>query len=149
MHDGGFKRWVVCGVLASASWLVSACGVLPQQAGNSSYEPGFVRSPAQSGYNGTIKDIPTSIDPRTPQTEGTPGRSLAMDVGERALRQQQGQEGVGGGGPAPVPGSPMYKELGAEGGALRPSRELPDAQVPPTKSSEPSSPDTRPQLNPK
>jgi hypothetical protein len=126
-----------------------ACGALPQQPGNDSYEPGLVRGPAQAGYNGTIRDLPTSIDPRTPRTDGMSGRSLPMDLGERALRQQQGETGTGGGGPAPIPGSPMYMGLGAYGGALRPSRELPAAQVPPMKSSEPSSPDARPQLHPK
>jgi hypothetical protein len=146
MHDSGFRRWGVLGALASASWLVMACGALPQQPGNDSYAPGLVRGPAQAGYNGTIRDIPTSIDPRTPQTDGVSGRTLPMDLGERALRQQQG---VGGSGPAPVPGSPMYMNLGALGGALRPSRELPAAQVPPMKSSEPSSPDSRPQVHSK
>ncbi|WP_257453459.1 hypothetical protein [Archangium lipolyticum] len=149
MHDRGFRRWVVLGALTSASWLVAACGLLPQQPGNDSFEPGQVRDPALAGYNGTIKDIPTSIDPRTPQTDGTQGRSLLMDSGERALREQRGEEGVGGGGPAPVPGSPLYMNQGAQGGALRPSRELPAAQVPPMKSSEPSSPDSRPQVHPK
>jgi hypothetical protein len=95
MHDSGFRRWVVLGVLASASWLVAACGVLPQNAGNSTFRPGLVHDPAQSGYNGTIKDLPTSIDPRTPQTFGTQGRSLTMDLGERALLQQQGMGGSG------------------------------------------------------
>lgn len=100
------------GALVSASWLVTACGVLPQQAGNESYEPGFVRrGPAQAGYNGTIQDIPTSIDPRTPRTQGTPGRSLALDAGERALREQQ--QGLGGSG-----AGQGGKDLGGEGGSL-------------------------------
>jgi hypothetical protein len=100
MHERGFKRWVVLGALASASWLASACGALPQQAGNSSYSPGFVRgtSPLEGGYNGTIKDIPDSIDPRTLQAQGTQSRSLAFDLGARALLKQQAELGVGGSG---------------------------------------------------
>lgn len=100
MHDRGFKRWVVLGALASASWLASACGVLPQQAGNDSYAPGFVRapSPRAGGFNGTIKDIPTSIDPRTLQAQGTQNRSLPYDPGELALLKRQGELGVGGSG---------------------------------------------------
>jgi hypothetical protein len=129
MHDSGFKRWVVLGALASASWLVSACGVLPQQPGNETFSPGFVRDPAQAGYNGTIRDIPTSIDPRTPEKDGTPGRSLMMDPGEQALMGPQG--GLGGSGstpPAPGPeGGPLYDQLGAEGSIIAPSNEVPAA----------------------
>jgi hypothetical protein len=117
MHDSGFKRWVVLGALASASRLVSACGVLPQQGDTFEVSPGFARSPEQTGYNGTIRDIHTSIDPRTPEAQGTPGRSLPMDPGERAL--WEAQRGLGGSGstpPAPGPeGGPLYEELGTEG----------------------------------
>jgi hypothetical protein len=35
---------------------------------------------ADRGYNGTIADVGSSIDPRTPETEGTPGRSLMTDI---------------------------------------------------------------------
>ncbi|WNG61336.1 hypothetical protein F0U59_46495 [Archangium gephyra] len=130
MHDSGFRRWMVWGVLASASWLVSACGSLPQQ-GTYEVAPGFARSPAQSGYNGTIQDNPTSIDPRTPEAQGTQGRSLRMDPGERALLEAQG-EAMGGSGTtlsAPAPGGgPLYEELGAEGNAIAPSNEVPSSQ---------------------
>lgn len=113
MHDRGFKRWVVLGALASASWLASACGVLPQQAGNDSFSPGFVRdpSPTKGGFNGTIKENPTSIDPRTPQAQGTQNRSLPYDPGQLAVLKQQGEAGVGGSG-SPVQGqSPEMKML--------------------------------------
>ena len=73
MHDSGFKRWMVLGALASASWLVSACGALPQQGNTYAVAPGFVRPAEQAGYNGTIRDIPTSIDPRTPEADGVHG----------------------------------------------------------------------------
>jgi hypothetical protein len=132
MHDRRFKRWVVVGVLASASWLGAACGKLPQNAGNESYNVGFERSPEQTQalYNGTIKDIPTSIDPRTPDKAGTPGRSVAMDPGEQALLEMRG-EAVGGSGstpPAPGPeGGVQYEGLGSMGSAIAPSREFPAA----------------------
>jgi hypothetical protein len=130
MHDGGFRRWVMVGALASASWLGAACGGLPQNAGNETFNPGQVRDPAQSGYNGTIKDLPTSIDPRTPQTDGTPGRSLAMDPGERALREQQGLGGSG----------EISRDLerGADGNLDNPSRQEPAAHSLPGKSDRPA-----------
>lgn len=131
MRDSGFKRWVVLGVLASASWLGAACGNLPQNAGNESYNPGFERGPEQTRalYNGTIKDLPTSIDPRTPDKAGTTGRSLAMDPGEQALNDMRG--GMGGSGstpPAPGPeGGAHYEGLGSMGSVIAPSREFPAA----------------------
>nr|AYM53849.1 hypothetical protein [Archangium sp.] len=120
MHDSGFKRWMVWGGLASASWLVSACGALPKQGDTYVVAPGFARSPAQSGYNGTIRDNPTSIDPRTPEAQGTQGRSLLMDPGERALLEAQGGAMGGSGSTPPAQGpegGPVYEELGTEGGA--------------------------------
>ncbi|MFY0571603.1 hypothetical protein ACN28E_48340 [Archangium lansingense] len=117
MHDSGFKRWMVLGALASASWLVSACGALPQQGNTYAVAPGFVRPAEQAGYNGTIRDIPTSIDPRTPEADGVQGRSLRMDAGERALLgAEQGLGGSGSTPPAQGPeGGPLYEETGAEG----------------------------------
>jgi len=131
MHDSGFKRWVVLGALASASWLVTACGALPKQGDTYEVAPGFARSPAQTGYNGTIRDIPTSIDPRTPEAQGTPGRSLLLDPGERALLEAQGSAMGGSGSTPPAPGpegGPLYEELGAQGSSIAPSNEVPAAQ---------------------
>jgi len=35
---------------------------------------------ADRGYNGTIADLGSSIDPRTPEKEGTPGRTRLTDI---------------------------------------------------------------------
>lgn len=123
MHDSGFKRWMVWGALASASWLVAACGVLPQSGDTYVVAPGFTRSPELTGYNGTIKDIPTSIDPRTAEAKGTPGRSLLLDPGEQALLESQGAMGGSGSTPpAPGPeGGPQSEERGTEGSTIAPT----------------------------
>ncbi|MFL5359169.1 hypothetical protein [Archangium sp.] len=133
MHDRGFKRWVVLGALASASWLASACGALPQQAGNDSFSPGFVRgsSPQESGNNGTIKDLPTSIDPRTPQAQGTPNRSLPYDPGEMALLKQSGELGLGGSGSTVEGQGPEMKQI-------EPANDKPAAESVPGETLEPA-----------
>jgi hypothetical protein len=131
MHDSGFKRWVVLGALASATWLVSACESAQQPGNTYEVAPGFTRRADQTGYNGTIRDIPTSIDPRTPEAQGTPGRSLLLDPGERALLDAQGGAMGGSGSTPPAPGpegGPLYDELGAEGSVIAPSNEVPAAQ---------------------
>jgi len=141
MRNSGFK-WMVWGALASAAAGVVGCGVLPQQAGNDSYQPGFTRDPKVSLYNGTIEQLPTSIDPRTPDKQGTPNRSLAMDNGERALLEQRQSKSkdmaTGGSGPAPVPGSTPYMGLGASGSVIAPSNQLPAAQSSPSSRVEPT-----------
>jgi hypothetical protein len=103
MRDNGFRsrRGWVLGVLASAS-LSSACGVLPRQGGEFEqvYEvpPGTPRGAEVLQPNRTIKDIPTSIDPRTPESMGTPGRSRPLDRGEEALLERYGERAYGGAG---------------------------------------------------
>lgn len=127
MHKSGLSRWVVRGVLVSAALGVVACGRLPQQAGNQSFHPGFAQS-ERPMYNGTIADIPTSIDPRTPEKSGTPNRSLRLDRGQQAmLAPQLRGEGVGGSGPAPLPSGTSYETLGTAGSAIAPSNQLPAA----------------------
>ena len=129
MHNSGLRRWVGRGVLVAAAWALSACGVLPQQAGNDTFQPGFTRGPDMPLYNGTIEQNPTSIDPRTPAKAGTEGRSLAMDRGQQALLNQElGGEGVGGSGMVFVPARPSYESLGAAGSVISPSNQLPAAQ---------------------
>nr|AYM53175.1 hypothetical protein [Melittangium boletus] len=134
------------GVLAAAVGGLAACSELPQQAGNSTYHKGFTRGPDMPLYNGTIVDNPTSIDPRTPDKQGTANRSLLMDAGERALRERQGTLGYGGSGPAPTPGMTPYKSLGAEGSVIAPSSELPAAQSVPGSRPEPANTQPRDEL---
>jgi hypothetical protein len=104
MHDSGFRSrrgWMMWGVLAVAS-LGSACGVLPRQGSEFEqvYEvaPGTPRSAEVFQPNRTIQHLPTSIDPRTPEAMGTPGRSLRMDRGEQALLERYGERAHGGAG---------------------------------------------------
>lgn len=130
MHKSGLSRWVLRGVLVSAALGAVACSKLPQQAGNKSFHPGFARTSERPMYNGTIADIPTSIDPRTPQAEGTPNRSLMMDRGQEAmLAPRLRGEGVGGSGPAPLPSGTSYETLGTAGSVIAPSNQLPAAMA--------------------
>jgi hypothetical protein len=85
------------GGLASAVLLSTGCGRLPDTGGRRAGDPpedffgGVVGTPsteelsryhysADRGFNGTIAQLGSSIDPRTPETEGTPGRSRMEDV---------------------------------------------------------------------
>jgi hypothetical protein len=85
------------GGAASAVLLSVGCGRLEPTGGRSQNEPprtffGNIDRDAPGGdmaqfqgardrgYNGTIQDIGSSIDPRTPELEGTPGRTLMTDI---------------------------------------------------------------------
>jgi hypothetical protein len=106
------------GVLVAASGMALACkGV--QQGGDYEIPPGQKRTPAQAGYNGTIQDIPTSIDPRTPETDGTPGRSLEVDLGTQRM------EGSGSGTGGMADDAAAYGGSGEVGSAQGPTRESP------------------------
>lgn len=126
MRHSGFRRWMWLGGLASAVLLSVGCRELPNSGG----EPlrndpplnifgGPVRNVpkdfyrqyqvnADRGYNGTIQDLGSSIDPRTPEKMGTPGRSLMEDVTGymgRGVTELGGNEaptsqGIGGSGTA-------------------------------------------------
>ncbi len=124
MHDSGFRsrRGWVLGALASAT-LLSACGFVPKaQEGEYAIPPGMPRTLQELGYHETIQELPTSIDPRTPETMGTPGRSLREDLGERALREQTQMEeqAIGGAGHE----APM--KLGIPGQDVTGEREAPE-----------------------
>ncbi len=97
MRHSGFRRWMWLGGAASALLLSVGCGRLERTGGRSEHEPrlsffgalaqdqrggdpGRFHAPKDRGYNGTIVDIGSSIDPRTPELEGTPGRSLMTDI---------------------------------------------------------------------
>jgi hypothetical protein len=118
MRQSGFRAWKVAGGLAFA--LVGlGCGYLPvtggqdPQAGPRTFigsweEPHHV-SPDR-GYNGTIQQLGSSIDPRTPETEGMRGNSRLVDVTGRPAPSTQ--LGTGGSGRAGEPEGEGSSDLG-------------------------------------
>jgi hypothetical protein len=97
MRHSGFRRWIWLGGVASAVVLSVGCGRIPPAGGRSSNEPpltvfGSIKREAREGdvdrfhvradrgYNGTIAQLGSSIDPRTPEKAGTPGRSRMVDI---------------------------------------------------------------------
>jgi hypothetical protein len=124
MKFSGLRRWVGLAALASGALVGAACGVAPRMGGEDAREPprdffGVNReSPEQRearqlardrGYNGTIQDIGSSIDPRTPDKEGVRDRSLPADLAWQRMGQRQNQQGLGGSG-----SNMMQPELGPE-----------------------------------
>ena len=76
---------VGCGELSRASGNAAESqppltffGALAQSERNGDLSQYHVRS--DRGYNGTIADLGSSIDPRTPEAEGTPGRTRLTDI---------------------------------------------------------------------
>ncbi len=138
MRHGGLRKWMTWGVLTAAMGGLVACSDLPHNAGNDTYRQGFTRPENVHLYNGTIVDNPTSIDPRTLDKQGAQNNSLSMDLGEKALRERQGEPAYGGSGPAPTPGATPYKSLGAEGSMYAPSTQLPASQSLPGLTPEPA-----------
>jgi hypothetical protein len=65
---------------------------------------------ANRGYNGTIQQLGSSIDPRTPETGGMVGNSLQQDAAGGPLGQMNPELGIGGSGDA--------RELGERSGSL-------------------------------
>lgn len=113
MKFSGLRRWVGLAALASGALVGAACGVSPRMGGETTREPprtffGANReSPEQTGerqlatdrgYNGTIQDIGSSIDPRTPDKQGVQNRSLPADLAWQRMGQGQSQQGLGGSG---------------------------------------------------
>lgn len=113
MKFSGLRRWVGLAALASGALVGAACGVAPRMGGENTREPprnffGANReSPEQTrerqlatdrGYNGTIQDIGSSIDPRTPEKQGVQNRSLPADLAWQRMGQSQNQQGLGGSG---------------------------------------------------
>ncbi|MBN1204951.1 MAG: hypothetical protein JXB05_08500 [Myxococcaceae bacterium] len=97
MRHRRFRGWGVLGGLAAAALLSVGCGWLPETGGRRQGDPpkDFFGGPvghatpenvapyqlrADRGFNGTISELGSSIDPRTPETQGTLGRSLQQDI---------------------------------------------------------------------
>lgn len=99
----GGAGWVWMRRLALVGLACVGCEWLPRTGGDWEQAPPGSPATRGAGYNGTIKDLPTSIDPRTPENEGTPGRSLQEDLAEvRGRQPATGQGGSGAGGQAPA-----------------------------------------------
>ena len=119
MHDSGWRRLRMWGVLVAASGMALACNALPRNPGEYVIPPTQERTPEQLGYNGTIQDIPTSIDPRTPEKDGAMGRSLPVDLGSQRM------EGTGSGTGGMAEDSAAYGGSGEVGSPQKPTRESP------------------------
>lgn len=104
MRQSGFRAWKVFGGLA-LGLLAVGCKYLPEtgghnpQAGPRSFigtfkEPHHVS--ADRGFNGTIQEIGSSIDPRTPERDGMRNNSRVEDVTGRPAPSTE--LGIGGSG---------------------------------------------------
>lgn len=122
MRLRGMWNWMGVGALASAALLGAACGPIPETGGDRPDRlpqtfSGAIDAPMEQvreyqfrtdrGYNGTIVDLGSSIDPRTPEKMGTPGRSLPADLAWRQVGTQGTQMGTGQGEQMPTGGSGM------------------------------------------
>jgi len=134
MRERKIRRWGSAVVAGAA--LAVGCGPLPETGGRQPDEPrgSFVAQrgdqaeamknveggdtnkplppwtlPANRGYNGTIAQIGSSIDPRTPQNDGTQGRSIHDDAGKMMQERYAVQGGAA--------FSPAAQGLGGEDGA--------------------------------
>lgn len=111
MRQSGFRAWKVVGGLAVAL-LGVGCRYLPETGGHDpqgaprtfigTWKEHRHVSPDR-GYNGTIQDLGSSIDPRTPEKEGMRGNSRRVDVTGRPAPSTQ--LGTGGSGRAGEPDS--------------------------------------------
>lgn len=116
MRQSGFRAWKALGGLVAVALLGVGCGELPMTGGRRPNDPPqsviatevhhvpsdfyqrFQYSPDR-GYNGTIADIGSSIDPRTPEKQGVPNRSRQVDVtGRPAPSTSESELGIGGSG---------------------------------------------------
>jgi hypothetical protein len=113
MRQSGFRAWKVFGGLAAALLSVG-CGRLPDTGGPQPDSPPedffggrvdrlspdvYARAHVSTdrGYNGTIQQLGSSIDPRTPQRLGQQGNSLQVDVTGRPAPRAP-ELGIGGSG---------------------------------------------------
>ncbi|WP_426755180.1 hypothetical protein [Myxococcus sp. Y35] len=136
MRERNFRRWGSAVALAAGTVLAVGCGPLPETGGRQPDEPrgSFVAQrgdqaeamknmeggntnaalppwtmPSNRGYNGTIAQIGSSIDPRTAQKDGTQGRSLLDDAGNMMQDRYAAEGGAA--------YSPAAHGLGGEDGA--------------------------------
>ncbi|HZI09409.1 MAG TPA: hypothetical protein VE153_03400 [Myxococcus sp.] len=137
MHERSFWRWAQAAALAAGVVLVgTGCGPLPETGGGFAEEPqgnffanrhdqpeplkymdgkeGTKPSPpwtmrADRGYNGTIRQIGSSIDPRTPRTDGQQNISVWDEPGKMMQDRYSTQGGAA--------YSPTTQGLGGEDGA--------------------------------
>jgi hypothetical protein len=124
MKFSGLRRCVGLGAFAAAALVGAACGPVVTMGGQEAQQPpqGFFGTPRESpeqmrerqrppdrGYNGTIQDLGSSIDPRTPEKAGVQGRSIPVDLAWQKMGQRQNQQGLGGSGT-----DTMYEEIGPE-----------------------------------
>ncbi|NVJ27545.1 MULTISPECIES: hypothetical protein [Myxococcus] len=137
MRERNFRRWVQVAAVTVGVLGAVGCGALPETGGKQPDESrggpfaqrgiqpealldmqGNVhpeKSPpwlmvADRGHNGTIKDIGSSIDPRTPKLEGKQNNSLWDDKG----KMMQDRYGIEGG----ATYAPASQGLGGEDGAV-------------------------------
>jgi hypothetical protein len=116
MRQSGFRAWKVFGGLAAVALLGVGCGYLPTTGGKRPEDPaqGFWGNEkkhvppdfysrawysSDRGYNGTIAQVGSSIDPRTPEKSGTFGQSRAADMTGWSPPESPAQ-GIGGSGRA-------------------------------------------------
>jgi hypothetical protein len=122
MRQSGFRAWKVFGGLAAAALLSVGCGYLPETGGHRPDDPprdffggrvgGLTEAdydkhqyPSDRGYNGTIQQVGSSIDPRTPEAAGTLGNSRLVDVTGRPAPAEP-ELGIGGSGGVGEVGEP-------------------------------------------
>ena len=118
MRQSGFRAWKVFGGLAAVALLGAGCGALPYTGGERPDDPPltFLRTQKEGvsydkfhypdrGYNGTIQQLGSSIDPRTPETGGTVGNSRLVDGTGRPAPGEP-ELGIGGSGDAGQVGDP-------------------------------------------
>jgi hypothetical protein len=123
MRQSGFRVWKVLAGLAAAGLSVG-CGYLPdtgalKQEGPPETFLGTMKAhlppdasaqfhySADRGYNGTIQQLGSSIDPRTPETSGQMGNSIQDAMTGRPVDTELG---IGGSGDA--------RELGNRSGSI-------------------------------
>jgi hypothetical protein len=109
MREGSSRRWSQAVLVAVGVLMGTGCGGLPEQGGRMPDQPrgnAFAQRGNQApalkdmeggqpqeqlppwtisanrGYNGTIRQIGSSIDPRTPQTDGQQNNSIWDDAGK-------------------------------------------------------------------